>query len=351
MRCSQHAIALAALCGVLAASTCAPVLGVTCVDNDGHAVDWSFTYKLNDGWSIAYVDSNTQPSPGPLQEWPNALNATGSQRPAVMRTLVAMGEAKDAGYLMYNDQPPNMNPSSSYGHSKGVLAVGARSAFWLVHSTPKFPLTGGQWTFPETETIYAQGFLCISLKASEVDTVATQLRYIKPLVYDNTIPASLLADHPVLSQVVAKDWVTEPAAHVAQLTAGSTALTSLAKNAEWDNDLYESLVAKYFDTSLLVESWMRGEELGPYCTPTYPHDVTDVETLRMLSTTGANITWKETQDHSKWCVSPVSHGLLCVADENRMTSQRKRGGGAVCMKSAALYGKLFNTILTAATCG
>jgi hypothetical protein len=55
------------------------------------------------------------------------------------------------------------------------------------------------------------------------------------------------------------------------------------------------------------------------------------------------------QDHSKWGISTdaaAAPNIVCIGDINRMTSQRKRGGGAVCILASNLWTAL-NTAITA----
>ena len=63
--------------------------------------------------------------------------------------------------------------------------------------------------------------------------------------------------------------------------------------------MYEGLVAPYYDTDLLVESWIRGSAEGAYCKPKYKYKVIDVEVMQVHTDTGDNITWTEGQDHLK----------------------------------------------------
>lgn len=64
-----------------------------------------------------------------------------------------------------------------------------------------------------------------------------------------------------------------------------------------------------------------------------------------------NVTWTETQDHAKWAVSTsVSDNVICVADINRMTSQRKRGGGALCWNHGYVATQLRNSIIDVDKC-
>ena len=53
-------------------------------------------------------------------------------------------------------------------------------------------------------------------------------------------------------------------------TVGGQKFTTFAKNAAWDSDLFEDLVAPKLDNGLLAETWMNGvNPLPSYCTPEY----------------------------------------------------------------------------------
>lgn len=69
-----------------------------------------------------------------------------------------------------------------------------------------------------------------------------------------------------------------------------------------------------------------------------PSSCSNYKTMNVKEVTfDSAISFTETKDHAKWAASPNSahRSLLsnayvtCIGDINRMTSQRKRGGGAV----------------------
>lgn len=329
---------------ILAAA--APSAAVDCLDNDGKAVDWFFTYKFPGGYDIAYVDASSNGEY--LKQFDRSLDDT-SNPVALIRTLEQLASSESlvqplnaslssADYLLYNDQPDDASPSSSYGHTKGVLASDSSSGIWIVHSTPHFPSGSGKsgFYFPDSEIKYGQTFLCMSISKSSVDDVAGQLLYTHPYVYKSTFSSSTSGN---IGKVLDKDFITEAGSNIA--TIGK--FTSLAKNAAWDDDLYEKLVATHYKSDLYVESWLRGSKEGSYCKPKYPYEVTDVETMVAQGTSG-NVTWTEGADHAKWAVMLDTSDNLCVGDINRMTTQRKRGGGAVCFKDAGLSNALYNSI-------
>jgi deoxyribonuclease-2 len=376
--------------------------GISCLDNDGKPVDWWFQYKMPGTYAFAYADPGTSlAKQAPLAMHPRAMNDTANPV-ALVRTLFSLAEHAAAArpyngtaagapsYFLYNDEPDVGRASSSYGHSKGVVAAGgeARSGLWIVHSTPKFPASSGraEWYFPESELKFGQTFLCLSLgSAAQLDAVGAQLQLTRPFVYHATNifaapggskpgpgggtgggeqqpgDAAAAAGYPELAKVLRGEW--RAGTGVAQLNAqGSsssvaTTFTSLAKSKEWDGDLYEGLVAPHYRSGFLVESWIRGDRLGKYCpnartkSSRHPYEVVDAKTMRVTLPTGQNRTWTETQDHAKWAVSLDSSYVVCVGDINRMSSQRKRGGGAVCFANKDLCFSLYNTITTSDTCG
>ncbi len=53
---------------------------------------------------------------------------------------------------------------------------------------------------------------------------------------------------------------------VAQITSSDgTVFTSLSKDGDWGQDLYADLVAPSLQTSLLVETWIRGKRVDSSC--------------------------------------------------------------------------------------
>jgi deoxyribonuclease II len=91
---------------------------------------------------------------------------------------------------LYNDEPPEGKTDGSRGHTKGVLATNAQQGFWLIHSVPHYPaaLDNGTYWYPHTGRTYGQSFLCITIGASEVEKVGTQLLYNEPHIYSTKFP-------------------------------------------------------------------------------------------------------------------------------------------------------------------
>ena len=56
--------------------------------------------------------------------------ASSTEESEVQPILNASESASSVQYLLYNDQPDGTAPSSSYGHTKGVLAMQGSDAIW-----------------------------------------------------------------------------------------------------------------------------------------------------------------------------------------------------------------------------
>lgn len=342
----RNFLGLLCCCGALGVAG-----GVGCLDNDGNAVDWSFTYKMHSDFRVAYVDAGTPPpNSGPLQLLGRTL-ADGDDPVAVIRTLRAL-ESRE--YIFYNDEAGADKASSRYGHTKGVVAVGADggSGLWLLHSTPNFPSgrASGDLSFPEREVKYGQTFLCISLGGADVDRVAKQLLYTTPNVFESTLSDATLGRFPALKQVMDQDWIKRPGSNAETFQVGAAAFTHFAKNAAWNDDIYEGLIAPGYKTGFMVETWIRGHACGSYCRPEHEYDIVDVKSMVAVDASGRTVKWTEGGDHAKWAVALDRSSVVCVADINRMTTQRKRGGGALCFKHAGLAATLSRSVEGAASC-
>ncbi len=173
----------------------------------GKPVDWWFIYKLphgdnclnkhqknpkSSGFEYLYIDSESHST---LSLSNNLLNA---KEGALYETLkqVCTKNPETIGKIFYNDEIPGaVENDERKGHSKGVLAFNPNddSAFWLLHSTPRFPLMT-QPDFPENEKIYGQTFICITLKdVNTASRIAQQMYHQnEPQIYGNMTSPSFL---------------------------------------------------------------------------------------------------------------------------------------------------------------
>jgi len=305
-------------------------------------VAWWAAIKFPDGTNYAYADVNSPSlakSAHTMSEaTTGALGATVSQIYSANKTAAAT----DYAFVFYNDQTPAGAESSSRGHTKGVVGLTQAGGFWLVHSVPAYPnnIVNGYPGYTGATT-YAQSFLCMNLPFSDFDTVGIQYQYTFPQYYDWNMPSWVPIN--LLQAVTQSKHTTSAVSNIVKL--GSGVFTSMAKTANWAQELYEDLVAPHYTSDLLVETWMNGANPCPtYCRPSYTYDVMNI---RSLSVTGVSYT--ETQDHSKWAVTTTG-STLCIGDIDRQQSQANRAGGTVCFSQSSLYNSLKNAITGADSC-
>jgi hypothetical protein len=124
-------------------------MDVSALDENGKPIDWWFIYKVPQltqdaasdsatGYEYVYFDANSAravKSPNLLNQNNGALNVT--------LNSVFRNPGASTGWILYNDEMPAAakgKDSERFGHTKGVIAFdsGTKSAFWLLHSWPKF---------------------------------------------------------------------------------------------------------------------------------------------------------------------------------------------------------------------
>lgn len=162
----------------------------------------------------------------------------------------------------------------------------------------------------------------------------------------------------------------------------------LAKSGAWFDDFWIDLVGVTLEVDLRIETWRRltktallptkdkkdiADDYGKqdfvttYKGRYYHHEfidlgdkqiideITHVDLQMLTDHQGNKLTdyhWPYTKDHAKWAISeapeergqkdtdnelPTQFSWVCIADMNRMTSQEKRGGGAICFHEPLLW--------------
>ncbi|GFY48400.1 hypothetical protein TNIN_450891 [Trichonephila inaurata madagascariensis] len=128
--------------------------------------------------------------------------------------------------------------------------------------------------------------------------------------------------------------------------------TGFAKDNQEVVDLYSEIIGPTLDVNLIVETWRKGagQVLEPSCKQS--NKVIDVQAINMtVKNKDKRIDFTYLQDHSKWAISQDSFSsMVCVADLNRMESQGKRGGGAVCFSSKPVWKAYRNIIDDSNSC-
>lgn len=351
-------LSLLFLCGPLGGDT----TPISCYNDKGDAVDWFYIYKLpkehgkkssqegelylllekgSDGWTNGK---------GTVNETTGALGRTVGQ-------LYSQAKSTELAYILYNDQRPPVdfgdrwedNGGGRGGHTKGVVLLDKTQGFWLVHSTPHFPPVrqAGQFYYPSSGENNGQNFICVTYPLERFQTIGEQLQINQPNVYDCDVPESLAALVPALAAVCkGKHLSAQISPHIKPVSNRSVTLTSkggtnfisFAKGASFDNDLYHSWVAPTLQSDLLVQFWIRSTGILPSdCSQGWK--VLDIT----LINPGQTFTFKTSQDHSKWAVSPeaagsgAGGGWVCVGDINRNKAEEKRGGGTVCQQDPVVW--------------
>ena len=350
---------------------------IGCVGQDGSARDWWFIYKMPENGCkgtdcslrFAYIDALTAGSALQLVEG----STLGDSGGALGSTLAQIyGNKSGLGYAAYNDEAPPPGPASStVFHAKGVLATDAETGgFFLSHSVPKFPdlsLDAFNWTASQ---IYGQSFLCASFDVQNMDAVAAQLlvgRYGAKGFYSSNVPTAIAAAVPHLKLLVAGEGPSSSAAaavsNVLATVGGQQQFTMYTKSAAWGQDLGEDLVSPNLQLGFLWETWRRAPYTETsYCTAKITGAVNNSssETYRYDSVNVLDITvgsapenaFSYTKDHSKWGISmDRAQPWVCESDINRMTSQKKRGGGCICFQHAGLHAALAGVIGNTEQCG
>jgi len=254
---------------------------------------------------------------------------------------------------MYNDEDLSGTSSSTYGHTKGVLGFDMQGGFWLIHSTPGWPpaRTSG-YDYTNSSKIYGQSFLCINFDITTLNDVGTQLTYNRPLVYDSYVSSDLATAIPNLASAIGLYAITSyPASNTIILKSiGGTSFVSFAKNAKWGQDLYNILVAPYFNSALYVETWMRPYQ--PSCCIPNPNCTYDAINVQNMAIPNTDISFNETKDHSKWAITTFASNktIVCVGDINRNLSQWGRAGGTACFDNKLLYASLMCSISNTDAC-
>lgn len=326
------------------------------IDESGKPVDWWFIYKLprdarsptkssstkpSMGFEYLYFDSKSK---GGLTRSAQLLNGKGGALYNTLKQLYPLknNPNKNLGWIIYNDErSDNVANNDELGHTKGVLAfdTGDNSAFWLLHSTPRYALSAGP-EFPPDEKDYAQTYLCVTLKDYKTaDQIAQQMyNQQEPQVYLSRLPDGIRQTDYLykLSQGADVKDTAQPS-NIEFFSRGGQRFRAIAKNRHWGQDFWNDLVGPQLKENMDVETWRRGT-LASTQDSDHEHDIVDVLYIN-LEALGVDYEWHYTQDHAKWAISQASE-WVCVADINRDKSQEKRGGGSICFQNKALWHSL-----------
>ena len=314
---------------------------LNCKSDSGTDVDMWVAFKGPKGTTYDYWDVGSA-----LGESKHSMNDT---------TVGALGATLEqlwsptTEYMIWNDSPPaSANYNYSVGHSKGIWAwdLATGDAIVVQHSVPQFPQGPGTASkyvgLGSNAWMYGQHAACFHTTVTELARLAPLAELTVSDIYDARISASTPAALAALAEGAVR---TDPSCNWASFTtAGGVNVTYFAKSTQWNNELYAECLAPTLQTSLYVESWIRGSAEGAAC-----GGAQEVLDVRGVSYPGG-LTFSEYDDHSKWAVSVRDSDWFCVSDINRMTTQFARGGSAYCWLSDDLSDAVVTAITDADTC-
>lgn len=192
--------------------------------------------------------------------------------------------------------------------------------------------------------------MCVSIDLRKSGSqVVDHLYNLKPLVYDYEISHKIEHIIPKINDLIGeKQYRKRNAATKLVQTITTKAgqeLSIISKSNKYGQDFYSSLLDQELRTGLYAQTWRRGsgEALESFC-PRSNFHVNNISNMKIVSG-GDKLEWSYLRDHAKWAISQNEDaGLVCIGDMNRMGSQFKRGGGAICLKCPTCWSIFSNTI-------
>lgn len=327
---------------------------LSAIGDNGKAVDWWFLYKI----AGKSVTSDGSKATGTEYVYFDAANTEGKQLqlsphlisdPAVGAVSATLAQVYQkpgdpaTGWFFYNDEDPVTGKTNgSRGHTKGVLCFNTEtnSAFWMIHSAPKFP-PKGKYGYPATATGNAQTYLCITLKdADTAKAIAAQMYTAQqPNVYAASAVPSTLKDPADPRVQLLKNTVAPGnksyAGFIRFTSRGGQQFRCIAKNKYWDkvndDDFYNDLVGPVLAENLDVETWEHDPTPGVKDSDKQ-HTITAMKSVNLASLhISPSYSWSEENDHAKLAISAPGEKIkyICVGDINFTKAQEKRSGGTV----------------------
>jgi deoxyribonuclease-2 len=295
----------------------------SCLNSAGDPVDWFVALKKPNG--AVTVESFG----GVLSESASGMDGTsGNLVVNTVKQIYSLKAGSAVGVAVYNDDTDDGSQNSGKAHSKGVIGFDTTQGFWLIHSLPRYPNRRSTGYGPLPTITFGQSFLCITLTTASFEDVGAQLQIIGPQFYDSTLSPTLTTKLPSFAAALAGTAASASTGSISFHSLGGLVFHHLAKSKNWGMELYENLVAPEYG-DLIVETWMNGDDDNKIPSSCKGKDGNKYEVLDVTNMTIDDVTWTETQDHSKWAIGQTSKSF-CVGDINRQKSQASRGGGTMC---------------------
>jgi len=193
-------------------------------------------------------------------------------------------------------------------------------------------------------------FFCTSFNTKSLDKISQFLLSYYAFVYDSNIPTAFST--PTSFSNLVNGQYTTSTSSILYTTLGGVNFIGFGKNGMTGSDLYEDYVAPGISNGLVVETWCGGDfSDSPGCQPSncqgqpivnpsvpqsgqssYAYDSVTIEAFDF----GDGNSFDTSLNHAKFALSETG-AWVCPGDINRQTTQRKRGGGAICFKNSGLY--------------
>uniref|UniRef100_A0AC34GR19 Deoxyribonuclease II n=1 Tax=Panagrolaimus sp. ES5 TaxID=591445 RepID=A0AC34GR19_9BILA len=242
---------------------------------------------------------------------------------------------------------------------KGAMAFDDFTGFWISHSVPRLiDLNKNQYKYPDSGLKYGQTFFCGTYSVTALAEIGKHLEFAQPSFAHSNIPKSFSNLFPALSRALEKKRINGKSGEytVSQIveTLGGIKLKIFSKNKKYEKDLYSNFLAKEFQTSFFVETWLNGggTDLASSC----DDGNGKVFNLRSVILDNGKYSFPSSKDHSKWAVSSDAaaakeKNVVCIGDINRQKSQHLRGGGAICITNLNIWNLFRSSIDTIECCG
>ena len=318
---------------------------LSCISREGDSLPWFTLIKYpknitNNGARYAYLDST-------LGSQYKVIfgSSCDTESEALPNTIDSINNISEdtLNLMIYNDESPDGKTTSSGAHAKGIIAFdnATKTGVYIMHSIPKYPslLADGKsinYSIPSSAYEYGQNAYCVSIDEDILSTIIGNFPIEKPHVYYSTgffttLPTNSDEGYKVITYNLLNgdpQWF-------------------LTKNPKYQGFLYEDVIEPYFQASLAVESWGRPYQ-GADCPPTTSYSSVNIDYIGINSDG-----WGHYSDHSKWAITvgDGNPGLACLCDMNRMTSQERRGGSCLCVRTPSLYQALSNIVVLTDHCG
>ncbi|KRX35400.1 Plancitoxin-1 [Trichinella murrelli] len=266
---------------------------------------------------------------------PSAQNVNLDREHSIVRTMADfIANNGDIKVLAYSDDPPNLPSRNEKSKAKGVLLVHSGAddeAAWFVHTVPKFLAHLGGYSWPAAETAKGHMFLCLSLRKTNLNSVAKAIRYQEPYIYANNLPAALLNLHNELSNLAkgVQIRVTPFLEHAKFTTKAAANIEAFGKHTKSFADMYARVLKNKFAANIRI--WAPSDTRSKsICKGQYQ--------LRKIASpmqfAGSQVSREA--DSTRWAVVDGKN-TVCFTTNDYKVGEKKIPGAAVCLENAGLY--------------